>query len=114
APRRVTAEVAAAFPTARQRWQFRRDQLRLLTRAPLSPVRMAARAALIERSDVMSDCAAVSAPTLVIAGEHDLDHVVTVGGTHEYVRLIRNASLRTIDRTGHLGSLTRPDIFAAA
>jgi pimeloyl-ACP methyl ester carboxylesterase len=69
---------------------------------------MAARARLIASHDRVADCRAVSAPTLIVQGEESLDHVTGSGGTADYAVLIRNARLATLERTGHLGSVTRP------
>jgi pimeloyl-ACP methyl ester carboxylesterase len=114
APRRLRQEIARAIPDRTKRRRFRLQQLALLIRAPLSPSRMAARARLIASIDVTEQCRAVSAPTLILCGEPQLDHVVSVGRTTEYERLIARAQLRILPDTGHLGHLTRPDAFAAA
>src|SRR5206468_1104769 len=76
APWRLRAEIAAAMPDRRTRWTLRRDALRTFAAAPLSVGRMAARARLIDGIDMREDCAAITAPTLVITGERLLDHVV--------------------------------------
>ena len=73
---------------------------------------MAARARLIERLDMRADCARVSAPTLVVTGEAHLDHVVPAKGSTEYVQLIKGARSAILERTGHTGTMTRPDAFA--
>lgn len=113
APRRLRAELAAAFPSRTARRRFARSQLRLLLRAPLSVGRMAERARMIATGDVAADCGRVTAPTLVITGDPRLDHVVSARGSVGYVTLIRGARGATLERTGHLGSITRPDAFAA-
>ena len=51
-------------------------------------------------------------PTLVITGEAALDRVMPVEGTREYARLIPNARVVMLERTGHLGIITRPEAFA--
>src|SRR5256885_683821 len=63
--------------------------------------------------DLAGDGAGVSAPTLVVTGEPSLDHVVPTSGASEYVRLIAGACGAVLERTGHIGSMTRPDEFAA-
>jgi pimeloyl-ACP methyl ester carboxylesterase len=63
--------------------------------------------------DPVADCARVTAPTLVVTGERALDHVVPVDGSVGYVPLIRGARAVVLERTGHLGSITRPADFAA-
>ena len=112
-PFRVRKEMAAAFPQRRALWRFARWQLATLARLPLSLTRMADRAALIEATDVIADCARVTAPTLVITGDRALDRVVSVDSTRAYLELIRGARHVILAATGHLGSITRPDAFAA-
>ena len=111
-PFRLYAEIVAALPP-RARWRFARWQLSTLARAPLSPARMATRAALIAGTDIVPDCDRVHAPTLVVTGERDLDRVVRVDRTLEYLRLIATARHTTIERTGHLGAITRAETFAS-
>ena len=112
-PGRVWTELTAAIPDARARRAFVRWQLRTLMRAPLSPVQMGARALLIDGVDPVADCTNVSAPTLIVSGEPHLDFVVPSTGTLEYVDLIPDARAVTLKGTGHLGSITQPDAFAA-
>jgi pimeloyl-ACP methyl ester carboxylesterase len=106
-PFRLRHEVLSALPDRKTRHRYLRDQLKTLVTAPISVSRMAARARLIASYDRMSDCEAVSTPTLVIQGDPALDHVTGSGGTEDYVRLVRGARLVTVERTGHLGSITR-------
>jgi len=111
-PFRLRREVAVAVPSRRERGRFVRRQLASLVRAPLSPTRMAERASLIAGTDIAADCARVTAPTLIVTGERDLDRVVSVDGTRRYLDLIRGARHVTLAHTGHLGSITRPHVFA--
>jgi pimeloyl-ACP methyl ester carboxylesterase len=112
-PWRLRAEITAAMPDRRMRWRLRRHALRTFAAAPLSPGRMAARARLIDGIDMREECAAITAPTLVITGESPLDHVVPADGSSAYVRLIPNSRLVVLERSGHIGSITRPHAFAA-
>lgn len=112
-PFRVRREIAVALPARDARARFVRHQLATLVRAPLSPTRMAARAALIAATDIAADAARVTAPTLIVTGERDLDRVVPVERTRMYVDLIRGARHVTLENTGHLGSITRPHEFAS-
>jgi pimeloyl-ACP methyl ester carboxylesterase len=73
---------------------------------------MAARLQTLAGRDFAADARAVSAPTLVVTGEPALDRVVAVEGTREYVKLIPHAVGATLERTGHLGLVTRPAAFA--
>lgn len=112
-PWRVRRELRTAVPNLRERQRFRREQLRTFLRAPVSPARIAERARLIAHVDAGADCRLVTAPTLVITGERALDHVVAVEGASAYGRLIRGAQTVVVNRTGHLGCVTRPHAFAA-
>jgi 3-oxoadipate enol-lactonase len=112
-PARLGPEIRTALPNVAERRRFVRWQLRTLGAVPVSPTRMAARAALMADIDLTTDCARVHAPTLVITGERSLDRVVPVDGTLQYVRLIRGTQHAVIERTGHLGCITRPAAFAA-
>jgi 3-oxoadipate enol-lactonase len=111
-PRRLRKEIAAAIPDRKARVRFAWGQVRTLLTAGLSFSRVAQRARLIGHSDIAGDCAAVTAPTLVISGDPSLDYVVSADGTSLYARLIRGARTVRLERTGHLGSITRPEAFA--
>jgi pimeloyl-ACP methyl ester carboxylesterase len=111
-PFRLHSELQSAFPSSSARLRFVRWQLGNLVRFPLSTTRMAGRAALITSADLLDDCARITAPTLVVTGERDLDRVVRVDATMGYLQLIAGSRHATIERTGHLGSITRPDVFA--
>ncbi len=112
-PFRLRPEIRAAIPDAAARRRFSLRQMRTALGAPVSLSRIAGRARMITTEDVTPDCSRISAPTLVVTGERDLDHVVPVDGSSEYLRLIPNARAVVLERTGHLGSITRPDAFAA-
>jgi 3-oxoadipate enol-lactonase len=111
-PFRLNPEIRAAIPDARARRRFWMRSLRTALGAPVSLGQMAARARMISREDVTPDCARITAPTLVVTGEAHLDHVVPVEGSSEHLRLIANARAAVLERTGHLGSITRPEAFA--
>ncbi len=108
-PWRLRQEVMAALPEWPARRRYLLEQLRTIVAAPASLPRMAARARLIASYDRVADSAIVAAPTLIIQGDEALDHVTGSGGTGEYARLIRKARLARMERTGHLGSVTRAD-----
>ena len=115
-PFRARRELTAALPERAARRAFTRAILRTVVVAPVSPTRMAWRARLIASyasSDVVADCARISAPTLVVTGEPELDHVVPVDGSSRYSELIAGAVRSVLPRTGHQGTLTRADAFAA-
>ena len=113
-PFRLRAEVGAAIPAWLARWRFVTGQLQAFLQAPVSPTRMAVRAMWIADTDIVADCANVSAPTLVVTGEPALDRVVSVDGTLSYLKLIENSRHVMLRATGHLGSITHPEAFAAA
>ena len=110
-PLRLRPEICAAIPDGRARRQFAMRGLRTLLSSPVSLSRMAARARLITSMDVGPDCHRITAPTLIVTGEPGLDHVVPVEGSSEYLRRIANARVVVLERTGHLGSITRPEAF---
>jgi pimeloyl-ACP methyl ester carboxylesterase len=112
-PWRMRDELAAALPDRRVRRQFKRRVIRTALAAPISFHEMAGRARLMQSIDLRPDCASITAPTLVVTGDARLDHVVPTDGSSEYARLIAGAHAAVLDRTGHLGSVTRPDAFAA-
>src|SRR5262249_44881158 len=112
-PWRLRPELVAALPDFRERLSFKWRALRTAFSAPISLSRMATRALLMSSTDLRPDCARVTAPTLVVTGERELDHVVPVDGTTEYARLIAGARTMVLERTGHIGTITRPDAFAA-
>ena len=110
-PWRLRAEIVSALPGRRRRMQFALQQLTTLATAPLSLTRIASRARLIGSVDVRPDCARVSAPTLVVTGEPELDHVVSADGTSAYADLIAGARAVRLPRTGHIGSVTVPGVL---
>ena len=112
-PFRLRKEIQAALPGWRARLAYLREQAAIIVSAPLSLARMAARARLIATYDRVADTARITAPTLIVQGDDALDHVTGHGGTAEYARLIGHARHARMDRTGHLGSVTRPDECAA-
>ena len=111
---RMYKEIAAATPgvipgmTAAARHGFN-----VLTHM-FSPVRMARRVQLLDSVQLDRELRLVQVPTLVVTGEAALDNVVPVGLSEEYVHLWPHAERIIIPRTGHLGLITRPDMFSAA
>ena len=76
------------------------------------PGLMASRIREQQRVDLTPDLPAISAPTLVVSGEPELDRVVPVDSTRQYAARIRSAKYVMIERTGHIGLMTQPDTFA--
>lgn len=112
APGRLLREVSAAIPAAGARSAATLRYVGSVVRHPTSPRRMAGRVTCVGGCDFVADARAVRAPTLVLTGEADLDRVVPVAGTREYFDLIPGAIGVTLERTGHIGLVTRPDAFA--
>ena len=112
-PFRLRPEIRIAIPDAKARRRFWFGQLRTAIGAPVNLSRVAARARMIATEDVTDDCRRITRPTLVITGEPQLDHVVPVEGSSDYLRLIPNARCTVLERTGHLGSITRPEAFTS-
>ena len=113
APGRLWPEIHAAFDDLPSRLAFCGiHTIRVMT-APAIPSRMAARIVEQQSMDFAADCALIHAPTLVTSGEPHLDAVVPVDATRRYLSLIPGASYAMIERTGHLGLLTRPEVFAS-
>jgi pimeloyl-ACP methyl ester carboxylesterase len=79
-----------------------------------SPARMARRIQVLDSLDLGRELDGVAVPALVVTGEAVLDRVVPVTRTEEYVRIFPHAERVTLNRTGHLGLITRPQEFAAA
>jgi pimeloyl-ACP methyl ester carboxylesterase len=77
-----------------------------------SPDRMARRVRLLADLHLEEECRRVTAPVLILTGDAALDRVVPVRLTHEYAAIWPAARVARIDRTGHLGLITRPDEFA--
>jgi pimeloyl-ACP methyl ester carboxylesterase len=112
-PRRLRREIFRAIPGAGGRLRFVVWQLKTAVCAPVMLGRMAQRAKLIATVDLARDASRVSAPTLVVSGDPGLDHVVAVNTTSAYGTLIPTARTVTLEKTGHIGCVTRPDDFAA-
>jgi aminoacrylate hydrolase len=79
-----------------------------------SPARMARRIHALESLNLERELDGVAVPALIVTGEAGLDRVVPVTRTEEYVRIFPHAERVTLDRTGHLGLITRPREFADA
>jgi pimeloyl-ACP methyl ester carboxylesterase len=110
---RARAELRATLPDTRARLAFYATWAGELLAAPGIPSRMGCRARLAAHENFEEDCARIAVPTLVIAGEQHLDRVVSFDDAREYHRSIHGAQLRVFERTGHLGTASAPDRFAA-
>lgn len=112
APRRLWPEIQAAYDTWPERLKFAVRHAARVLAAPMIPPVMAARVTLQQALDFAPDCAAIKAPTLIVTGEDGLDRVVPVEVTRRYRALIPGAHYARIERSGHIGMLTRPARFA--
>jgi pimeloyl-ACP methyl ester carboxylesterase len=112
AGRRVWTELRATLPDARERLAFCAASANVVLRAPGIPWRMGARARLAAAERFVDDCSQIAVPTLVIAGERELDKVVSFDDTMEYTRSIAGAQFRLFERTGHIGTMSAPHRFA--
>jgi 3-oxoadipate enol-lactonase len=110
---RFWREARAIYPKPRARLQLCASTLWRVMSAPAVPYRMSCRVRLATAQDFESDCRSVTAPTLVVTGERDLDHVVPCDETLSYLTLIRGARFQLLERTGHLGTVLAPERFAA-
>jgi len=109
---RLFPEMLAAKENVRSAISFALRHLATVVRNRFSPRLMARRVRLLEENGLEGELAQVSVPTLVVTGQAELDRVVPVALTRDYIRLWPNARLASIVRSGHLGCITRPDEFA--
>jgi pimeloyl-ACP methyl ester carboxylesterase len=112
APARLWPEVKAAMPSWRERIRFGVTHGARVLAAPLVPALAAARIAMQQAADFTEDAARVTAPVLVITGEDHLDGVVPPSVTRWYLSMFHGARYEKLERTGHIGMLTRPARFA--
>jgi pimeloyl-ACP methyl ester carboxylesterase len=112
APKSMAPELRAALPVWRERMLFSAENLRRVALTGMSPTRMAQRMHVARDVDFADACRRIGVPTLIVTGEAGLDHIVPVDQTRRYEDLIAGAELATIERTGHLGTITRPRRFA--
>jgi pimeloyl-ACP methyl ester carboxylesterase len=110
--RRLSAELAAAFPRLSERLAFVVRATATALRYPALPQLMAKRVRLMQTVDLAGDAARVTSPTLVVTGEPSLDHVVPAESTKAYLSLIRNSRYEIMEHTGHSGSLMQPERLA--
>ena len=110
---RTAPEIIAALDTWSARLQFLVRYGFIALRYPSLPHLLACRVRLLEGLDLADDCVRITAPTLVVSGEPELDRVVPVESTRRYAELIPNARYVMVEKTGHQGVLTQPRRFAA-
>jgi pimeloyl-ACP methyl ester carboxylesterase len=113
APGRMHREFAAAASSVRDRIRLMAGHGLRAARAPMSPKRMARRVRWAEQHR-FANPHSVTSPALVITGEPELDRIVPVAVTRHYLEKLPSATHVVLERTGHLGLVTRPDLFADA
>jgi len=110
---KLAPEIIASLPTWPARIKFAIGHLGRVARYPLAPRHMASWVRSWMEADLTAECRSLRVPTLVVTGEADLDRVVPVPSSLDYLRLIEGSRHVTLERTGHLGFLTRPEAYAA-
>ena len=110
---RIAPEVLTAIDTHRGRLWFAVRHISIALCHPSLPPMMARRVRLLEALDLTPDCGRITAPTLIVTGEPNLDRVVPVESTKRYAQLIPGARCVMMERTGHQGVLTQPERLAA-
>jgi pimeloyl-ACP methyl ester carboxylesterase len=109
---RLFHEMVAAKEGLRPALAFGIRHLATVARHRFSPVLMARRVLRLDGNALAAELAQMHAPALVITGQAELDRVVPVSLTREYLRIWPHARAATIARCGHLGPITRPEEFA--
>jgi pimeloyl-ACP methyl ester carboxylesterase len=112
-PLRLWPEIRAAFDRWPSRLAFALRHAARIAAAPIIPSHMASRVTEQQAIDFSGDCARVTVPTLVISGEAHLDRIVPTQVTRSYERLIPGARYEMMERTGHIGLVTRPERFSS-
>lgn len=112
APARLWPEVRTSLSSWRARVRFCVTHGARVLAAPLVPSDAAARIAAQQATDFSGDGARVSAPTLIVTGEDNLDRVVPPEVSRWYLSQIRGSRHVTLQGTGHIGMLTQPVRFA--
>ena len=111
APGRMRTEVRAAIPGVGARLRFIAAHSVRVATAPTSPGKMARRIEWAS-SHRFADPRAITSRALIVTGEPGLDQVVPVAITERYIDELQSAQHVVLERTGHLGIVTRPDLFA--
>jgi pimeloyl-ACP methyl ester carboxylesterase len=110
---RLYSEIAAASQGAASGLRTALRHASRVVGHMLSPQRMARRVRFLASVDLPKEVAGVTLPTLVVTGEPRLDLIVPVRATREYCALWPTARVEMITNTGHLGLITRPEMFAS-
>jgi pimeloyl-ACP methyl ester carboxylesterase len=111
-PFRLYPEITRAVLSFVHRVWFAITYLRRVIKSPCSSTNMPKRVQLIEDIDFVEDCKHIDAPTLVVTGSPGPDRVVSVDSRREHLKAVPGASYEQINDTGHIGPVTKPDVFA--
>jgi pimeloyl-ACP methyl ester carboxylesterase len=109
---RLFGEMVAAKEGVIAALSFALYHVGAVVRNRFSPVLMARRVRLLEGNTLEQELTRLCVPALIITGQAELDRVVPVALTRDYLRLWPHATSATIERSGHLGAITRPQQFA--
>jgi pimeloyl-ACP methyl ester carboxylesterase len=109
---RLHREIAAATPGVLRAMRASAVQAWRAATHMMSPRRMARRVRLLAGLSLERELGPLNVRTLIVTGEPDLDRVVPVRLTCDYLRLWPHAAVATLPRTGHIGCVTRADEFA--
>jgi pimeloyl-ACP methyl ester carboxylesterase len=109
---RLGPEIYRARDSWPQRIRLGADHTRRAISAPFSPLFASQWLREWQAFDITDDCGRITAPTLVVTGEPEMDKIVAVGGSMQYTRLIPGATHSVLPGTGHLGVITKPHRFA--
>jgi pimeloyl-ACP methyl ester carboxylesterase len=110
---RMLPEIMTAITSWPDRLRFLARYSWQVARRPMRPSQSARWVRAWQSRDLAAECAQIHAPTRVITGEVTLDQVVRIRSTHDYLSLIPGTTAATLERTGHIGLVTRPAAFAA-
>ena len=108
---RLYPEIASARGGLVPGLQFTLVNVTRILRNMFSPTLMARRVHLIAALDLEPEVGRIEQPTLVITGDL-ADRVVPAHLTRRYLQLLPHARSAAIPRTGHLGVVTQPEVFA--
>lgn len=109
---RLFPEMVAAKGRLTAALAFALHHVGAVVRYRFSPVLMARRVRLLEGNTLERELAQLRVPALILTGQAELDRVVPVALTRDYLRLWPHAISATIEQSGHLGPITRPQQFA--
>ena len=109
---RVSPEVRAALPRWRDRLRVGLAQAARVLAAPASPMHMRDRIERLRDVDFRATVRQVQASALLLTGEPGLDRTVPVDLSRRYLDALPGIEHVVLERTGHLGTITRPREFA--